>query len=81
MGHRYTFDGCGINDATDIYARRIATLDRNALTADEVRKHGLTLAAAPDMLEALKYALDCVERGDVSDMQPVRDAIEIAEGR
>lgn len=42
--------------------------------------NAILLAAAPEMLKALRYALDCVERGDTTDMQPVRDAIEQATG-
>lgn len=30
------------------------------------------------LIEALKYVLDCIELDDVSDMQPVRDALEQA---
>jgi len=33
------------------------------------------IAAAPDMFEALRYVLDCAERGDLSDLQPVRAAL------
>lgn len=33
-----------------------------------------------DLLEALEYALDCIERGDTSDLQPVRAAIAKATG-
>ena len=38
------------------------------------------IAAAPDLLEALRYVLDCAERGDLSDLQPVRAAIAKATG-
>jgi hypothetical protein len=33
------------------------------------------IAAAPDMANALLYVLDCIARDDVTDMQPVREAL------
>jgi hypothetical protein len=33
------------------------------------------IAAAPDMAEALLYVIDCIARDDVTDMQPVREAL------
>lgn len=48
---------------------------------EEDMANGRLLAAAPDLLEALRYALGCIESGDTSDMQPVREAIAKAEGK
>jgi hypothetical protein len=36
--------------------------------------------AHDELIAALRYALDCAERGDVTDMQPVRDALARAKG-
>ena len=43
--------------------------------ADETRANASLIAAAPDLLEALRYVLDCIDRDDTSDMQPARAAI------
>jgi hypothetical protein len=44
-------------------------------TQDELEANTALIAAAPELLEALLYVLDCIERDDISDMQPVREAI------
>lgn len=47
--NRYTFDGCGINDATDPYRPPLAKLTQKA-----TREDGRLMAAAPDLLAALE---------------------------
>ena len=51
----------------DLLARRLA--------------NAYLVAAAPNMLEALKYVLACLECGDPVDPQLIRDAAALAEGR
>ena len=48
----FSFDGIGINDLTNEYHRRVATLTTDYQT-EEI---GNLLAAAPEMLEALEEA-------------------------
>jgi hypothetical protein len=36
------------------------------------------IAAAPELAAALQYVLECIERGDTTDMQPARDALQQA---
>lgn len=86
MAEKLTFDGCGINDAADPYAARLATFTER-LRADEARARtlGMLLAAAPRMLAALELAesrLAKLERWDSvpRELQAVRDAIKIAKG-
>lgn len=41
-----------------------------------LREHVVKACNAHDeLVAALRYTLDCMERGDTSDMQPVRDAL------
>jgi len=52
----YSFDGHGLNDATDPYRSRIATFTNKA----DAMKHGCLLAAAPCLLDALERMLKVV---------------------
>ena len=47
---KFTFDGHGINDANDEYKPRVATLN----TPYKNVEIGILLAAAPELLEALR---------------------------
>ena len=49
--------------------------------SNETEANARLIAAAPDLLDALRYVLDCIERNEISDMQPARAAIAKAEGR
>lgn len=57
---RYTFDGKGINDATDPYRRRLATL-----APDAPREAGVLMAAAPELLAALADIVETFDRHNV----------------
>lgn len=62
----YTFDGKGINDAADDYRTRIATLNP-ALNRDQMREHGALIAAAPELLAALKALLPVLDKAQETD--------------
>jgi len=56
---KFTFDGCGINDATDPYASRIATMTRRANRdgsgyMDRYRPHCELMALAPELADMLR---------------------------
>ena len=62
---KFTFDGKGVNDASDQYCRRLATL-----APDAPREAGLLMAAAPSMLAALEecitdHGAHCIGNGDL----------------
>ena len=63
----FSFDGCGINDATDPYRPRIATLTRRADVAAQdygwgaFKVHGELMAQAPAMLAALRECVKSLE--------------------
>lgn len=86
---RYTFDGRGINDATDPYRRRIATLRRGDDAEDQARldADARLFAAADVMHEALQDAaawlacLDDLTENEEATMQSITAALAKAEGR
>lgn len=56
--YKFSYDGFGINDANDEYKRRILTF-----SSDYTMRHGSDavgnlVAAAPEMLDALKKLID-----------------------
>ncbi len=54
---KFSYDGFGINDATDPYRPRLLTFARNTPDAETQSKHdaiGSLIEAAPDLLEALE---------------------------
>lgn len=55
----WSWDGCGVNDATE-YRERIATYSRlHSLDNPEARKaNGRLMAAAPELLEILEAIVD-----------------------
>jgi hypothetical protein len=70
MSERYafSFDGCGINDATDPYHPRIATLTRRdaidqGAPGRGYRAHGELMAAAPELRTLLRQALALMPLG------------------
>lgn len=63
----FSFDGCGINDATDPYRPRIATLTRrDAIDAGApgrgYRLHGELMTAAPRLLALAREFEDYLRR-------------------
>ncbi len=58
---KFSFDGCGINDATDEYRPRIATLTRVAGDWAHYRAHGELMAQAPALRDALRDAVASLE--------------------
>ena len=58
---KFSYDGFGINDASDPYCPRLLTFARNTPDQETIERHdriGNLLVAAPDMLEALKGLLN-----------------------
>ena len=56
MQYKYSFDGKGINDVTNPYKPRIATL-----SPDVSKDHGKILGAAGDMLAALENVAEFID--------------------
>ncbi len=54
-----SFDGCGIN-GPDEHRTRLFTAPRDKWDSPEIRKYAPLFVAAPDMLEALKEAENCL---------------------
>jgi len=65
--HRFSYDGFGINDANDEYKQRILSFtgSQSGTERDEI---GALIEAAPEMLEALKHCLRCLETCDADDV-------------
>lgn len=57
MEKTYSFDGRGMNDATNPYRERIATFEQSVAHPGE---HGRLWEAAPDMLHALRLAQETI---------------------
>ena len=51
---QFSFDGKGINDKSDVYASRVATLTEHGHNINA----GPLLAAAPELLAALQACMD-----------------------
>ncbi len=72
-----TYDGHGIN-GPDEYRTRVV----NFQTQADANKYGKLLAAAPDLVEALKWALEHAEWSNDTETgtDPIRAALAKAEG-
>jgi len=57
----FSFDGFGINDATDPYRPRIATLTRVDSDPEHWQRQGQLMAAAPKLYAALADAIRALE--------------------
>lgn len=74
---KLSFDGFGINDTGAEFSPRVATMHKNFQNAET----GNLLAAAPDLLRALKALVDCRDGWQTDeDYDKARAAISKAKG-